>query len=134
MGNGLIDFTDCPMSNKHGLYGGATGQKFGIVYNDKDWILKFPRKVGRAPYPLFPIETGFNVLSEYLGTHSYGYLGFPVPETLLGTYEGTDDPDDSFIRKETMRIKSAFLERVGEDENGRVIGRYIYPFRFIMDG
>ena len=263
MENGLIDFTACPMSNKHGMYGGAPGQKLGIVYKGENWLLKFPRKVGRAPYPLFPIETGFNVLSEYLGTHFYGYLGFPVPETLLGTYEGklvvaardfcpnggpllsefhkcankpvdgefygniggmelkpvflhdvlevinrsdflepirtdlrdrfwdmfivdtmlghtgrtcdnwgilinqekeegkklslapvygngcalnydlseramsyytegTDDPDDRFIAEETLHLKSAFLERDGEDEHGRVTGRYIYPFRFIM--
>lgn len=47
---------------------------------------------------------------------------------------GTQGKRDILLHSKTLlHMKSAFLERDGEDEHGRVTGRYIYPFRFIMN-
>lgn len=39
----IIDFSECKYSDKHGIYGGASGRKDGIVYNGERWIIKYPR-------------------------------------------------------------------------------------------
>ena len=46
-----IDFTHCKKSSKS--YGGFCGTKQGIIYNDEDYMLKFP------PEPVAPAHLNF---------------------------------------------------------------------------
>ena len=66
------------------MYGGNAGDKDGVIYNDAEWIIKYPKAtvnmVGNniASYTTSP-------LSEYIGSQIYKILGIPVHETILGT-------------------------------------------------
>ncbi len=84
----LFDLDACPYSGRNGSYGGAAGDKDGVLIDGEPWILKYPRpnlgmdKIERlAPFSLTP-------LSEYLASHIYGILGFDVHETILGKRNG----------------------------------------------
>ena len=48
----IIDFSDCPYSDKHGVYGGLSGRKDGIVYDRDNWIIKYPKSVCPGGYDL----------------------------------------------------------------------------------
>lgn len=84
----IHDFSNCPYSPRNGFYGGAAGDKDGILIDGEPWICKYPKPtVGMrgmanlAPYASTP-------LSEYLGSHIYQILGYPVHETILGIRDG----------------------------------------------
>jgi hypothetical protein len=83
----IIDFNNCRLSRKNGMYGGAAGNKDGIIYHDESWLIKYPKNIvglertGEASYSTTP-------LSEYLGSHIYEMLGYDVHETLLGERHG----------------------------------------------
>lgn len=77
----LIDFNGC--KDNHKVYGGMAGSKLGIIYQEENWILKFPKstkgmKESEISYTTSP-------LSEYVGSHVYQILGYDVHETKLGT-------------------------------------------------
>ena len=85
---GLINFSDCELSNRNLQYGGRAGEKRGVIYKNEFWFLKFPkntigmRKVDGLSYVTSPI-------SEYIGSHIYKILGYDVHDTLLGIcYDG----------------------------------------------
>lgn len=79
----IVDLNDCKYSIKNGSYLGASGSKDGIIYNDKEWLVKYPLNIrgydrtGGASYSTSP-------LSEYIGSHIYEILGYDVHETILG--------------------------------------------------
>ncbi|MCD8022460.1 MAG: HipA domain-containing protein [Lachnospiraceae bacterium] len=75
-----IDFTALPKRNK--AYAGANGSKICVVYEDEQYMLKFPsisRKYKEMSY-------SNRCFSEYLGCQIYEIAGIPVQKTLLGTY------------------------------------------------
>lgn len=76
----MIDFTAMPTRKK--AYAGANGGKIAIVYEDKQYMLKFP------PHPKRNKELSYtnSCISEYLGSHIFEIVGIPVQETMLGTY------------------------------------------------
>ena len=62
-------------------YGGHSGSKRGIVFNNEKWFLKYPKStsnmnVSGLSYTTFPI-------SEYLGSHIYCVLEIDTHETIL---------------------------------------------------
>lgn len=65
------------------MYGGAAGNKDGIIYNGENWLIKYPKNIkglertGDASYSTAP-------LSEYIGSHIYEMLGYDVHATFLG--------------------------------------------------
>ena len=77
----LIDFNECQENNK--AYGGMAGSKLGIIYQGEDWILKFPKSTKGMRKTEISYTT--SPLSEYIGSHIYQILGYPVHETKLGT-------------------------------------------------
>lgn len=79
----MVDFSDCPYSNRHGQYGGQAGDKDGIIYEKEYWIIKYPKATKDMKGDNLPSYTT-SPLSEYIGSHIYGVLGFDVHETLLG--------------------------------------------------
>lgn len=78
----IHDFSECPLSDRAGTYGGAAGLKDGIIYNDEYWIIKYPK----STKSMNAVEMSYTTtpLSEYLGSHVYKILGYDVHETLLG--------------------------------------------------
>ncbi len=80
----IFDFSDCEYSNRNGSYGGAAGDKDGILINGEPWIAKYPKSnEGMAKSDKLS-RTTQTPLSEFIGSHIYGILGYPVHETLLG--------------------------------------------------
>lgn len=73
----IIDFSKFPESGKY--YGGSE-KKIGIIYNDKEYMLKFQKNTR------FGLRN--NHLSEYIGSHIISMTGFDVQETILGVYKG----------------------------------------------
>lgn len=78
----IVDFSNCPYSDKHGTYGGLSGRKDGIIYNNENWLIKYPKNtIGMKDVP---ISYTTSPLNEYIGSHIYDILGYDVHETLLG--------------------------------------------------
>lgn len=84
----IYDLSRNKYSNRNGYYGGAAGDKDGIIIDNAPWICKYPKStVGMrgganlSPFSLTPI-------SEYLGSHIFDILGYPVHETMLGIRDG----------------------------------------------
>lgn len=76
----LVDFTDLPRRNK--MYAGANGNKISVIYNNEQYMLKFP------PVPSINKDMSYSnsCFSEYLGCQIYESIGIPVQKTILGTY------------------------------------------------
>jgi hypothetical protein len=83
----IINLDNCKLGRKNGMYGGAAGNKDGIIYNGESWLIKYPKNIaglertGDASYSTSP-------LCEYIGSHIYAILGFDVHETLLAYRHG----------------------------------------------
>lgn len=79
----IINLDSCPLSRKNGTYGGAAGNKEGILFNGEFWLVKYPKNIrnllntGDASYSTAP-------LSEYIGSHIFDILGYDVHQTFLG--------------------------------------------------
>lgn len=84
----IFDFSECKYSNRNGSYGGAAGDKDGILINGEPWIAKYPKSNEGMSRNDKLSRTTQTPLSEYIGSHIYGLLGYPVHETLLGIRKG----------------------------------------------
>ncbi len=78
----IINFDDCQYSDRDGTYGGAAGDKDGIIYNNEYWIIKYPKNTKDMRLDDMSYTTA--PLSEFIGSHIYKILGYDVHETLLG--------------------------------------------------
>ena len=76
----MIDFTNIPTTKK--AYAGANGGKIAVIYEGKQYMLKFPPHTKRNR----EMSYSNSCISEYLGSHIFEIVGIPVQETLLGTY------------------------------------------------
>jgi hypothetical protein len=76
-----IDFSNAPI-DKFRMYGGANGNKIGIIYQGENYMLKFP------PKPTKNLEMSYtnSCICEYISCHIFQLLGITTQETLLGTY------------------------------------------------
>lgn len=76
----IIDFTKLPRRNK--MYAGANGSKISVIYEDKQYMLKFP------PFSTKNKNMSYSnsCFSEYIGCQIYESIGIPVQKTMLGTY------------------------------------------------
>lgn len=80
----IYDFSNSEYSNRNGFYGGAAGDKDGIVIDGEPWIAKYPKSnEGMAKNDKLS-KNSQTPLSEYIGSHIYEILGYPVHKTLLG--------------------------------------------------
>lgn len=84
----LIDFDSCPYSDRNGGYGGAAGDKDGILFQGERWMVKYPKDLFGMRKSDKLEKSSLTPLSEFLGSHIYGILGYPVHETLLGERNG----------------------------------------------
>ena len=76
----MIDFTHLPTRKK--TYAGANGSKIAVLYEDHQYMLKFPTSPSRNK----AMSYTNGCASEYIGSHIFQSVGIPVQETLLGTY------------------------------------------------
>ena len=82
----IVDLNACPLSYKNATYGGMAGSKDGILIDNQEWMVKYPKSLSQmdgenASYSTAP-------LSEYLGSHVYEILGYDVHQTMLGERNG----------------------------------------------
>lgn len=82
----IIDLNDCPLSYRHGTYGGQAGYKDGILYNEEYWIVKYPKSTKGMDGVAMSYTT--SPLSEYIGSQIYSILGYDVHDTFLGIRNG----------------------------------------------
>lgn len=69
-------------------YGGATGSKIAVVYDNNVWMLKRGQIVRHKNFRNVELSYANDPITEYIGSHVYALLGIPVHDTLLGTYNG----------------------------------------------
>ena len=77
----MVDFTDCKI-NKFKYYGGRNGGKICIIYNNEEYMLKFPainQGIKEHAY-------SNSCVSEYITCKIIKTLGLNVQETILGEY------------------------------------------------
>lgn len=85
-----IDFTNLPQKNKS--YSGANGSKLCVVYNNEDYMLKFPASSTKND----DMSYTNGCVSEYIGCHIFESVGIDVQKTLLGTYK-TQNGKEKFV-------------------------------------
>lgn len=78
----IHDFNNCCLSDRNGTYGGLAGRKDGVIINGERWIIKYPKTTKGMRN--VPISYTTSPLNEFIGSHIYGFLGYPVHETMLG--------------------------------------------------
>ena len=79
----IFDFSSCPLSDRNSTYGGNSGGKEGVLIKGEPWIIKYPKKGGRLNN-VEDLLYSTTQVSEYIGSHIYEILGYPVHKTLLG--------------------------------------------------
>lgn len=86
-----IDFTGLPQKNKS--YGGANGSKLCVVYDNEDYMLKFPSASTKND----EMSYANGCISEYIGCHIFESVGIDVQKTLLGTYKISDSKEKTVV-------------------------------------
>ncbi len=61
----LIDFNGFPVSYR--VYGGSAGRKNGIIYNGRNYLVKFPGSTSGMQNVVISYTN--SPLSEYIGSH-----------------------------------------------------------------
>lgn len=114
-----MDFSDYPLSNR--FYGGSE-KKIGILIHDSPYMLKFQKRT------VFGNRN--NHISEYIGSHVFAFLGFPVQETYLGTYQG----DQVVACKDFNEPGAQFVpfNDIGESTLDQDKDRYQYSYDDVM--
>lgn len=80
----IIDLEHCPLSERHGTYGGKNACKEGIKIDGEYWIVKYPKTHTDGEQKFYTASP----LSEYIGSHIYKILGIDAQETALGIRNG----------------------------------------------
>lgn len=75
------------LSDRNGTYGGNSGDKEGVFISDEYWIIKYPKKANRLK-DVKNMSYSSTPESEYIGSHIYEILGYPVHKTILGIRNG----------------------------------------------
>ena len=76
----IYDLSNNPLSLKNGFYGGTACNKDGILIDDDEWIVKYPRSLSQMEDE----NASYSSLSEFLGSEIYRILGYDVHKTILG--------------------------------------------------
>ena len=76
----IYDLSNNPLSLKNGFYGGTACNKDGILIDDDEWIVKYPRSLSQMEDE----NASYSSFSEFLGSEIYRILGYDVHKTILG--------------------------------------------------
>lgn len=77
----MVDFNRYGQNQR--MYGGTAGRKIGIVYEGKNYILKFPGNLKEQQMKNIQLSYSNSPVCEYIGSHIYSLLGISVHETIL---------------------------------------------------
>ena len=69
------------------LYGGATGSKIAVRFDDRVWMLKSCERLWDKGFKNVEVSYANDPITEYLGSHIYQIFGFPVHATILGNFK-----------------------------------------------
>lgn len=119
----IFDFSNAEYSNRNGSYGGAAGDKDGIVINGEPWIAKYPKSnEGMAKSDKLS-KFSQTPLSEFIGSHIYEILGYPVHKTLLGIRKNNlivackDFCDENTRLLEMRTLKNIHISEMNQNFN-----------------
>ena len=110
----MIDFTNCEI-NKFKYYGGKNGGKICIIYNNEDYMLKFPGiNEGIS-------EHGYsnNCISEYIACKIIRTLDIKVQETLLGEYN-LNGTEKTVVACKDFTSNGTILKQFAELKNSQI--------------
>jgi len=111
-----FDFTAAKV-NPLKMYGGANGNKIGIIHQGDTYMLKFPPKPTRNP----ELSYANSCIAEYVACHIFKTLGMDTQDTLLGQYNDKvavackDFEVDGFILKDFAHLKNTIID---SEQNG----------------
>ena len=80
--NERIDFTTCQRVLGK-AYNGANGKKIAVIYNNEQYMLKFPPSADGKPTELSYTNS---CVSEHISCSIFNMLGLNAQKTLLGIY------------------------------------------------
>lgn len=110
----MINFTNCEI-NKYKYYGGRNGGKICIIYNNEEYMLKFPAiNQGIEEHAYSNI-----CISEYLACHIIETLGLNVQETLLGEYT-IQENNKIVVACKDFTDETTILKQFAELKNGQI--------------
>ena len=128
----MVDFNQYEQNQR--MYGGTAGRKMGIVYEGKNYILKFPGNLKEQQMKNIQLSYSNSPVCEYIGSQIYGLLGFSVHDTVLGFRNGKtvvacgDFLEDGDRLYEFDKIKVTFdppfLDSSGNETNGVGVDLY----------
>lgn len=128
----MVDFNQYVQNQR--MYGGTAGRKMGIVYEGKNYILKFPGNLKEQQMKNIQLSYSNSPACEYIGSQIYRLLGFPVHDTVLGFRNGKtvvacgDFLGDGDRMYEFDKIKVTFdppfLDSSGNETNGVGVDLY----------
>lgn len=78
----MVDFNHYEQNQR--MYGGTAGRKIGIVYKEKNYLLKFPGNLKEQQMKNIQLSYSNSPVCEYIGSQIYKLLGFSVHDTVLG--------------------------------------------------
>ena len=110
----MIDFTNCKINN-YKYYGGKNGGKICIIYNNENYMLKFPsisEKLGDYEYTN-------NCFSEYIACNILKSLGLNVQETLLGTFK-INENEKVVVACKDFTSNGTVLKQFAELKNSQI--------------
>jgi len=108
----MIDFSNCKI-NEYKYYGGHSGGKICIKYQDKDYMLKFsPKKEFKESY-------SNSCISEYISCHIIETLGYNVQKTILGTYT-KNGQEKMVVACLDFTSDGTVLKQFAEIKNGQI--------------
>lgn len=110
----MIDFTECEKNNFK-YYGGKNGGKICIVYQENDYMLKFPAiNEGIS-------EHGYSnsCISEYIACNILKTLGLNVQETILGRYR-INGEEKIVVACKDFTTNGTILKQFAEFKNSQI--------------
>lgn len=115
----IYNLDHVPLSDRNGSYGGNSGDKEGVLINGEYWIIKYPRNIQHLQN-VGTIAMNTSPLSEYIGSHIYHILGYPVHDTILGIRDHQivvackDFCDDNHRLLEFRQLKNTHNAELGK--------------------
>lgn len=109
-----MDFTNC-LVNNYKYYGGKNGGKICVIYNNEDYMLKFPTVNEGIT------EHGYSnsCISEYISCHILRLIGLNAQETILGTYK-INGNEKIVVACKDFTKKGTILKQFAELKNSQI--------------
>lgn len=106
-----LDFTNAQI-NRFRMYGGNNGNKISVIFQNENYMLKFPPKPSKNP----EMSYTNGCISEYVACHVFESLGIETQKTLLGNYGDKivvacrDFTSDGVVLRDFASLKNTIVE------------------------